>query len=250
MRWRIDDLALEAGTTSRNVRAYQARGLLPPPVLEGRTGWYGEEHLQRLKLIDELQGRGFSLESIRQILATWAQGGDLGHLLGFQALLTAPLSDEEPASTTLDDLLSRFPQAAERPELVDRAVALGLVEPQPDGGLLAPSPLVLEAGAELLSIGMSLEEILDLVEGIRADVADVARRFVDLAHEHLVASLSSRGDAPERFAEVVDVLRRLRPIAHEVVRAFLAQEMRRAIDAAATRYDEDLLGGPGGAVPV
>ena len=44
---RIDDLAREAGTTVRNVRAYQDRGLLAPPRREGRVAWYGEGHLVR-----------------------------------------------------------------------------------------------------------------------------------------------------------------------------------------------------------
>ncbi|MDT7598572.1 MAG: hypothetical protein QOK26_649, partial [Pseudonocardiales bacterium] len=40
--YRIDELARFAGTTSRNVRAYQERGLLPPPRKEGRVGIYTE----------------------------------------------------------------------------------------------------------------------------------------------------------------------------------------------------------------
>jgi len=44
---RIDDLAREAGVATTTVRLYQRRRLLPPPRLEGRTGWYGERLLQR-----------------------------------------------------------------------------------------------------------------------------------------------------------------------------------------------------------
>lgn len=33
--YRIDELAHAAGTTSRNVRAYRERGLLPPPRKRG-----------------------------------------------------------------------------------------------------------------------------------------------------------------------------------------------------------------------
>src|SRR5688572_32947962 len=95
MKLRIDELAHRAGTTSRNVRAYQARGLLPPPELSGRTGYYSEEHLRRLELIAELQERGFSLEAIRHTLEAWSQGGDLGHLVGFRHILTAPLLEEQ-----------------------------------------------------------------------------------------------------------------------------------------------------------
>src|SRR5436305_1643105 len=43
--YRIDELAREAGTTVRNVRAYQDRGLLPPPRRSGRVGLYTDAHL-------------------------------------------------------------------------------------------------------------------------------------------------------------------------------------------------------------
>ena len=66
--YRIDELAREADTTVRNVRAYQSRGLIPPPELKGRTGYYGDEHLARIELIRELQTEGFNLEAIRRLL--------------------------------------------------------------------------------------------------------------------------------------------------------------------------------------
>jgi hypothetical protein len=59
----IDQLAREAGTTVRNVRAYQERGLLPPPDREGRVGVYGEGHLARLRLIASLAERGVLVRS-------------------------------------------------------------------------------------------------------------------------------------------------------------------------------------------
>ena len=34
----IDELARRAGTTTRNVRSYQTRGILPPPRMVGRVG--------------------------------------------------------------------------------------------------------------------------------------------------------------------------------------------------------------------
>src|ERR687885_631192 len=49
----IDQLAQAAGMTVRNVRAHQSRGLLPPPRLTGRTGYYGPEHLALTRAITE-----------------------------------------------------------------------------------------------------------------------------------------------------------------------------------------------------
>jgi len=50
----IDQLAARAGLTVRNVRAYTTRGLLPPPRLRGRTGYYGPDHVARLSVITEM----------------------------------------------------------------------------------------------------------------------------------------------------------------------------------------------------
>src|SRR4051794_31906248 len=64
----IDELARNAGMTVRNVRAHQSRGLLPPPEIRGRTGFYGPEHVDRLEFIKDLQAEGFSLDVIKRIL--------------------------------------------------------------------------------------------------------------------------------------------------------------------------------------
>src|SRR5919204_2454588 len=90
----IDELARAAGTTSRNVRAYQTRGLLPPPRVSGRVGYYDEGHLARLRLIAQAQARGFSLAAIGELLRAWEEGRGISDLLGFEEALTAPWSDE------------------------------------------------------------------------------------------------------------------------------------------------------------
>ncbi|MHB1139051.1 MAG: MerR family transcriptional regulator, partial [Microthrixaceae bacterium] len=48
---RVDDLARAAGVATTTIRLYQSKGLLQPPRLVGRTGWYGEAHLARLNVI-------------------------------------------------------------------------------------------------------------------------------------------------------------------------------------------------------
>jgi DNA-binding transcriptional MerR regulator len=260
--YRIDELANRAGVTSRTIRAYQARGLLPAPELRGRTGYYADEHLQRLRIIDELQGRGFSLAAIRQTLDTWATGGDLGHLLGFQHLLAAPLLDEEPQQTTLAALLTRFPEAADDPSLLQRAIELGLVEVgtraadvaevvdaesaaeappgAEDPAVTIPSPLLLDAGEELGRSGVPLDVVLELVAQLRGDAATIAERFVDLVTDHLLVPLAAGGDDAPQPADVVRSLERLRPIAVEVLRPFVARAVQEAT-ARKLRDHADLL---------
>ena len=50
------------------MRLYQTRGLLPPPRREGRVAYYGDDHRRRLRLITQLQERGFSLASIKHLI--------------------------------------------------------------------------------------------------------------------------------------------------------------------------------------
>ncbi len=47
----VDELARVTGTTVRNVRSLQSRGLLPPPDIRARTGYYGQEHVARVNMI-------------------------------------------------------------------------------------------------------------------------------------------------------------------------------------------------------
>jgi MerR-like DNA binding protein len=81
----VDQVARLAGTTTRNVRAFQTLGLLPRPALQGRTGHYGREHLERLKAILHLQRAGFSLGAVGTLFAAWEEGMTLEQLLGLPA---------------------------------------------------------------------------------------------------------------------------------------------------------------------
>ena len=67
-RLTIGELAAAAGMTVRNVRNHAARGLLAPPHMVARTGYYGAEHLERLALIRAMQAEGFNLEAIAYLL--------------------------------------------------------------------------------------------------------------------------------------------------------------------------------------
>ena len=59
--YRIDDLARASGTTTRNIRGYQERGLLPRPLRRGRTAIYNDWHLRQLRAINRLLSEAFTL---------------------------------------------------------------------------------------------------------------------------------------------------------------------------------------------
>ena len=62
----LDELTDRTGVSARNVRFYASRGLVPPPVRRGRSGYYGPDHVARLELVRELQGHGFTLSAIEK----------------------------------------------------------------------------------------------------------------------------------------------------------------------------------------
>lgn len=66
--WKLDELARQADVSTRTVRYYVQRGLLPAPVFRGRDTVYSPEHLLRLKAIRRLQEQFLPLDAIQQEL--------------------------------------------------------------------------------------------------------------------------------------------------------------------------------------
>jgi len=58
------ELAEVPGVPARTIRYYIARGLLPPPLVGGRSACYGEEHLKEPDRIKTLQGQGQTLAQV------------------------------------------------------------------------------------------------------------------------------------------------------------------------------------------
>ena len=80
----LDDFARLGATTARQVRALQSAGVLPPPVLRARTGYYGPEHRRILRSVLRLQEQGFSLAAIGTLLAAWQRGETIEDVLGLR----------------------------------------------------------------------------------------------------------------------------------------------------------------------
>ncbi|HXQ76072.1 MAG TPA: MerR family transcriptional regulator [Acidimicrobiales bacterium] len=104
VRLTVDQVARLAGTTTRNVRAFQTLGLLPRPTLDGRTGLYRQEHLDRLRAILRLQRAGFSLGAIGSLFTAWEQGLTLAQVLG----VPTPSAPAGPVSVEGPDAIDAF----------------------------------------------------------------------------------------------------------------------------------------------
>lgn len=228
---RIDDLAREAGTTVRNVRAYQDRGLLAPPRREGRVAWYGEAHLVRLRLIASLLERGFSLANIAELVEGWSEGRNLGDVLGFSKGLAGPFTDEVADGGTPQEIAERYRLAADDLAVASDALMLGLIEIDGDQ-LRVPSPRLLRAGVELHEAGVPFADLFAELRRIRADVEAMAERFVRLVvanvfEPHLVDGVPD----PAKVPELADQMARIRPLATIVVEAELARALQARADA-------------------
>ena len=65
----LEELTQRVGMSVRNVRFYTTKGLVPPPIRRGRSGYYSPDHVARLELVKDLQGHGFTLSAIEKYLA-------------------------------------------------------------------------------------------------------------------------------------------------------------------------------------
>ncbi|MGH2690802.1 MAG: MerR family transcriptional regulator [Actinomycetota bacterium] len=231
----IDELARLAGTTTRNIRAHQSRGLLPPPRLAGRVGYYSREHLDRLQHIAKLQERGFSLASIQDLLEAQRQGLELTEVLGLEVELTRPWVEETPGKVSAAQLAEDFPEVRSDPSLVERALGLGVIEPEPGGGYRVPSPRLYRVGMELCAAGYPLGVVLEQGAALKADMEKIALRFIDYFTRFVWDPAFAGDPASADIAGLIETMQKIRPLGAESVQIFLAQAMDRLVAEALTQ---------------
>ncbi len=227
--YRVDELAREAGTTVRNVRAYQDRGLLSPPRREGRIGLYSEAHLARLRLIGQLLERGYTLANIGELIEALERGHEVGDLVGLGEALTGPWSNEVPTFVTPQELLEMFGDQATL-ESLNEGIRSGILEQEGDRFRVA-SPRLLRAGAELAAAGIPLDVVFDQLRKLRRDMDRIAGRFVEIAATHIFDRFGDELPPPDEIPRLAELTRRLRPIVEMVIDAELARAMEHQIRA-------------------
>lgn len=225
--YRIEDLSHLSGTTVRTIRAYTDRGLLPKPERHGRANVYDDTHLARLRQIADLLERGYTLASIKELLAAWDAGTGLGGVLGLVGEVDRPWSDEAPARIGLAELTEAFGGVMDL-TAVEEALRLGVLEAMPgqDDEFLAPSPSELAVAAELHRAGVPLAAITGHLRELRGHVEHISERFLEFTTEYVFQRFLQHPPTDEEAAEATDLIRRLRPLAQQTVDAELARAMR------------------------
>jgi DNA-binding transcriptional MerR regulator len=233
----IDDLAREVGLSVRNLRSHQARGLLPPPEVRKRVGYYGPEHVARIRLIQELQAEGVKLDGIRRLVNESGMSGE--GLLRVKHAADAFGGSEQSEIVSAAELAEKFGVGEESRRLVDRAVKLGLLTPVGDDLFEVPSPTLLAAAEEVVARGISLPHALELVGELRRYSRNVSEKFVKAFMTDVWKPFSEAGRPEERWSDIADSMDRLRPIAEEALlvlfRRTLSDEVEKTIADIAKR---------------
>jgi DNA-binding transcriptional MerR regulator len=242
-RMTIDELARRTGMTVRNIRAHQSRGLLPPPQVVGRTGYYDEDHAARLELIREMQDDGFNLGAISRLLD--GVGDSSSEVLGFARAVRAPFEEEEPEILDAEEIAKRWGGEGD-PALLKRAERLGLMRPMGEGRFEVLSPRVMRAGTELAELGIPPQTALEVASKLRRHSREVARVFIELFLENVWKPFERAGRPEDEWPQVREALERLRPLASESLLAIFQLVMTEATEKAFGRaLERDLSRDPG-----
>lgn len=230
----VEELARVTDTTVRNIRAYQDRGLLDPPEKRGRVGVYVDTHASRLKLINHLLARGYTLANIQDLIKAIDEGHDLRSILGLENAIGGRWSHELPKKYSLIELAQMFGvkgSPASLAKTVAKATDLGLLER--DGlSFVATSPATLNAGATMAQAGIPLDDLLEAVRVSRPHFNAVAKALVDLVVRQLDHYDADALPPPADVPALVEAIWRVRPLGMVLVE----NEMNRALEEASGDY--------------
>ena len=217
----VEQLAAEVGMSVRNIRNHHTRGLLPPPQVRARVGYYNSEHVARLRLILDLQADGFNLAAIERLLS--GSDGLAERLLGLRNAVTAPFEPESPEVITGEELAKRFGEIDAKD--IARVRKLKLLVPLGEDRFEVPSPALLRAAEQVMDVGISLHAALALVERVSSNCESISRAFTRLYLRELWEPFQRAGQPDDHWDEVIDAVNTLRPLASEALLALFKQRM-------------------------
>ena len=236
--YRIEELARLAGTTTRNIRVYRDRGLLPPPLRVGRIALFNNTHLTRLRLITSMLERGYNIAHVREMLSAWEEGKNLGDVLGLETAIVGTWTTEKPQTMPLAEAR----QLVDDTTAFDRLVALHVIRVDGQRATIT-RPKLIEAFNEVRGYGISIDKLVDLHEQILPKVDEISDMLVRAGFEH-VANRIKPGEAlpaDAEVAELITMLVRFRTQAVATVTATLASSIESNIESLVSRLLSEYL---------
>ena len=221
----LDELTARVGMSVRNVRFYTTKGLVPPPLRRGRSGFYTADHVARLQLVQELQSHGFTLSAIERYVAGIPADASPEDIALHRTMLAPWMADsrEELSRAELERRSGRTLDAG----ALETLAALGVVHPS-GRGRFQVSMSQLGVGLGLLDLGYPIEAARAAAEVYAAHGRAIAEELYELFRTRVWPVYKEQGVSPERIQEVVE---RLKPLSiASLVQAYEAgmDETRRA----------------------
>lgn len=215
----IDQLAERTGVTVRTIRFWAGRGLLPPPVLRGRTGLYGPEHVARLELVSELSALGFSLSAIEGHLGRLPESAGATELALQRALLTpwVPEQLEEVDRAELERRAGRSLADADLALLSD----LGVVDVLDGGRVRLHGSGTLGEGLAVIDSGLPVDVWRRAHELIEQHTTALAEDLMKVFQDEVLQPYRDRGRPADERTRLAQAFSQLKPITvRGVVTAF------------------------------
>lgn len=226
----IDELAAVTGVPSRTIRFYQANGVLPFPRRQGRVAVYDDGHIERLKLVADMQNRGLRLRAVRDLLSRPDfESSSVQQWLGLEKQMKGYAQD---APRVLDAEQLEHLTGEQPASVIARLLRSRLVEHDAEG----PTPRFFVQSPRLLQIALQLEREGVAVEKTVAIFDILQRRLSRTAEEVVQSAVENEGKgargraAPRDLKRVFDALFAGNACS-EAVQAVFAREVDRAVAA-------------------
>ncbi|HSE08123.1 MAG TPA: MerR family transcriptional regulator [Nocardioidaceae bacterium] len=197
----LDELTRRVGMSVRNVRFYTTKGLVPPPIRRGRSGYYSADHVARLELVRELQAHGFTLAAIEGYIARIPADAS-PETIALHRTLLAPWMADMPETISKKELLRRAGRVLSEEELATLN-ALGIVYPTRHGKYQVTTAH-LSVGVALLDLGMPQEAAIAAQEIFTAHGRAIADELTELFKTQVWPAYKETGASPDQLRQMVE----------------------------------------------
>jgi len=202
----LDELTNRVGMSVRNIRFYTTKGLVPPPIRRGRSGYYSSDHVSRLELVQELQGHGFTLSAIEKYVAGIPADATPEDIALHRTML-APWQADLPVEMSRSELDKRTGRDLTDDELATLA-ALGIVL-RTGRGRYEVAVSQLSVGLGLLDLGFPTEAAIAAADVYAEHGRQIAKELNELFRTMVWPVYKESGASADKLREVVE---RLKPL--------------------------------------
>lgn len=199
----LDELTARVGLSVRTVRFYTTRGLVPPPIRRGRSGYYAAIHVARIELVLELQSHGFTLSAIERYVAGIPEDATPEDISLARTML-APWQSDLPVEMDPEQLETRAGRSLSADDIATLQ-ALGVLRLRGTTYLVASNQLAI--GVRLLELGFPRDVAIGAAAVYQRHGEQMAQELGSVIEELLVPAGFEKES--EHFREVME---RLKPL--------------------------------------